>query len=738
MPSVPDFVLADTAPDGRRAFLDPSADTGAVQAAAGLGKTIDQGAQQITGTALQLQQMKDQADALNASNQFDAAKRGILFGPNGFYSKQGQDAINAAPQVQAQIQSLQKQYQGSLTNPFAQNVFSQTTSYMLNRELDSMSQHVAEQTVAYRNSSITGAMDNSVSNAAFNWNNPNQVTAAFHTVQDGVNQLGASNGWSPQEVQQKSLTATSAAAGQILDYALSKDPAHAGALLQQFNDAHYLDPQSAMAYGNKLRVATSGPVLDGIASAAFDLRPGATGQAAITGAQGDAQWGVESGGKQFGPDGVNPVLSPKGAVGIAQIEPGTAPEAAKAAGLPYDPVRLATDANYNKALGTALMNKYMGQTGGNYPVALAMYNAGPNGAGVQHFAATGDPSQLRDETKTYVAKVENAAGYSPVQAQQTSLDQKGAQLPQLIAAARDQAQTAFPDVPNAPDIAEQKVISKYQEQRSALDDAKNANMDVVSNTIAANKITDPSQILKLGGDVATAYSNLTPDQQQSALALMNKATPGQEVKWSAPAQALHDQLLGQAYTNPAGFAQVNLLDPKIINSLPVDMIKELSNRQQELKGGMAKGVSPSEMDGALSYVTPMLQSAGVVPHNLNGDALKQNPAYQQFAGVMGQDVESYFETNGRMPDAQDLQKIGSRLLVQGSVAGSGNMFFGAKSQMLYQAEGQGGDISKFRATIPAPQLAAINTAYQKVHGQPPDTATATQIYLNMQGAGSGQ
>src|SRR5207253_1025170 len=38
--------------------------------------------------------------------------------------------------------------------------------------------------------------------------------------------------------------------------------------------------------------------------------------------------GTESGGKQFGADG-KPLTSPKGAIGIAQVMPTTAPEAAK-------------------------------------------------------------------------------------------------------------------------------------------------------------------------------------------------------------------------------------------------------------------------------------------------------------------------------------------------------------------------------------------------------------------------
>ena len=86
--------------------------------------------------------------------------------------------------------------------------------------------------------------------------------------------------------------------------------------------------------------------------------------------------GTESGGRQFGADG-QPLTSPKGAIGIAQVMPGTAPEAAKLAGLEWDENRYRTDANYNKALGLAYFQKQLQDNGGDLAKAYAAYNAGP-------------------------------------------------------------------------------------------------------------------------------------------------------------------------------------------------------------------------------------------------------------------------------------------------------------------------------------------------------------------------
>jgi soluble lytic murein transglycosylase-like protein len=77
-----------------------------------------------------------------------------------------------------------------------------------------------------------------------------------------------------------------------------------------------------------------------------------------------AQLGQESGGKQFGKDG-KPLTSSAGAVGIAQVMPGTGPEAAKLAGLPWDVRRYHQDAGYNEALGKAYMAKQLQTFGGD-------------------------------------------------------------------------------------------------------------------------------------------------------------------------------------------------------------------------------------------------------------------------------------------------------------------------------------------------------------------------------------
>lgn len=125
----------------------------------------------------------------------------------------------------------------------------------------------------------------------------------------------------------------------------------------------------------------------------------------------------ESRGNQHDRNG-QPLTSSKGAIGIAQVMPETAPEAARLAGLEWSKWRYRNDVNYNKALGQAYFNYQIERYEGNHVLALAAYNAGP-GSVDKWLKRFGDPRngeisnqefiQLIPfmETQAYVASILN-------------------------------------------------------------------------------------------------------------------------------------------------------------------------------------------------------------------------------------------------------------------------------------------------------------------------------------------
>lgn len=108
--------------------------------------------------------------------------------------------------------------------------------------------------------------------------------------------------------------------------------------------------------------------------------------------------------------------SPAGAIGPAQMMPGTAPIAARLAGLPFDPVRLRSDARYNLALGRAYYDDLLRQFGGDMEKAAAAYNTGPGN--VRKALARAEAAGSSDwvaflpfkETRDYVANFRRRMG----------------------------------------------------------------------------------------------------------------------------------------------------------------------------------------------------------------------------------------------------------------------------------------------------------------------------------------
>ena len=115
--------------------------------------------------------------------------------------------------------------------------------------------------------------------------------------------------------------------------------------------------------------------------------------------------GQESGGQQFDSEG-RPLESSAGAIGIMQVMPDTAPEAAALAGLPWDESAYRTDPAYNELLGIAYLSEMLRRYDGDVERALAAYNAGPGR--VDDALSMGDPnwlSALPAETQDYVARI---------------------------------------------------------------------------------------------------------------------------------------------------------------------------------------------------------------------------------------------------------------------------------------------------------------------------------------------
>lgn len=94
-------------------------------------------------------------------------------------------------------------------------------------------------------------------------------------------------------------------------------------------------------------------------------------------------------------------VSPKGALGLMQVMPGTARGLGVA-----EPDRLLTDPVLNLATGASYLKSLQRQFGNNLPAVLAAYNAGPGA--VRRYGSIPPYAETRDYVATIMARYETA------------------------------------------------------------------------------------------------------------------------------------------------------------------------------------------------------------------------------------------------------------------------------------------------------------------------------------------
>lgn len=394
---------------------------------AGIGRAVGDVANVLVEQAKRDKDAADTAAVMEADRKLADWEISKVYGDDGALRKKGRDTLGLPKQLSDDFDAFTGEVAGSLANDTQRQAFANLSASRRPSLQRTLYAHSAQEMDSFYDQETKGYLDTSRNAAALNYNNPQRVQAEIERGSRAVLANAVQKGLPPEatkaalqqftsmvhkDVALRMMDADPLAAKQYVDKNIDSfeagdliqlqrtlDPAVTRVQGQQAGDAIYQGSQPATAGGNALFRAIIG---------------------------------AESNGQQLGKDG-KPLTSPKGAVGIAQVMPDTAPEAARLAGLPWDARRYKTDPEYNRALGAAYFGKMQKDFGGNPVLAVAAYNAGPgmvsdwingtnntgkNGSGLK----IGDPRKGEisaaefarripfAETRNYVAKVVAAAG----------------------------------------------------------------------------------------------------------------------------------------------------------------------------------------------------------------------------------------------------------------------------------------------------------------------------------------
>ncbi len=378
------------APAGR--FEAPEFVNYGAQLATQTGQGLTQSGVQIGRIANELTQQANAARFDEAANKAANAALDLRYGKeNGYTNLSGEAALkrpDGKPLADEYTDKLNEHLiaiSDSLGNDEQKAMFSRFSKDLTLRFRGEAMHYEAQQNKTYQDSVATATQDTAMREISLTWGDPKATDAAVQRIQAAAQMQAQLTGKSPEWAQAHALDLTSRGHALAIGAALDRgDAAGADAYLKRYSGQMSAD--TILKARESITKQDSAIVVNGAVDKTFTrMAPDFAGS--DTNRALNIMWGAESNNRQFDKSG-NVIASGKGARGISQVMPKTAPEAAKLAGLDWnpelfyrkmtgDPVKDQEAIDYNKALGKAYFTKQLQENGGRVDMAFAAYNAGP-------------------------------------------------------------------------------------------------------------------------------------------------------------------------------------------------------------------------------------------------------------------------------------------------------------------------------------------------------------------------
>jgi soluble lytic murein transglycosylase len=388
-----------------------------------LGRAVESVGETINKYAIEQQQLANQVRVDDALNKAKEAQLALTFDPKqGYTNLKGVDALQRPDGRQLSDEYGDKlnqsisQISSSLSNNAQRRAFELHANDLRTQFRGQLLKHESDQFNDYTMSVREGTIANRLNDTQLFYNDPDRIDGNIKAIEAAVYDQGRLLGKSGEWISAKQKEMTSKAHMAAIDTAIQeKQLPYADAYLKKYASqmtaddilktrglvTKQLDAQLAVSTATQVMSDFKNRMQTPDSDRAFNLAAGNSGKAF------DAVVSTESGGQQFDADG-NPLTSNRGAVGVAQVMPETAKEAAKLAGLEWDEQAYKNDGVYNFMLGKAYFEKQLQDFKGNLAMAYAAYNAGPGATNeaVQTAKAEDNPNWLEylpKETQDYVA-----------------------------------------------------------------------------------------------------------------------------------------------------------------------------------------------------------------------------------------------------------------------------------------------------------------------------------------------
>lgn len=429
------------------------------------GPDLTRVGQQVTDIALRAQERANTAQVMEADSALTEFENTALYDPDaGALNQRGKNAFDVPDRVMKDFDTRATEIRGNLQGPQVQ-AFDRLVSQRRQQMDRALQRHVASEISTYEQQQADSLIAGSQVTAANYYNDPERIGVELRRQRGAVMARSSDMGWSPEKTQLEIKKVESGTHGAVIDRMAANDPAEA--MRYYAKHGPEMTPQDRTAYDKVMRDTRARYTADRVVS-------GLTGG---SGVGADGVWArmiqQESGGNQFDASG-QPLTSSAGAVGIAQVMPDTAPEAARMAGLEWDEERYRNDPEYNQALGRAYFEAQV-EKYGDPMLAAAAYNAGPGNVDAW-LVENGDPRDGSISREEWVQKIPFAEtqGYVRTVA-------RGAETQQLTRSQQMAALNGLP--PEVREVASERLDAAWQQEDQQLSELYEAvQLEVESGT----------------------------------------------------------------------------------------------------------------------------------------------------------------------------------------------------------------------------------------------------------------
>lgn len=672
------------------------------QAISRLGQSVGQ----VSDVAQQIADQQAETRAREADIALSTHIREETLGENGINKLQGQAYVDSAPAYIKRIEDKGREIADKTTNALEKQMVNRIVAQRLDgARAQIMGQSIREGQFANKAAAMA-RQSNQITNAAMNYGDPKAY--AFERAQldasisDAAQATGTTDPASLQAMHRDAY-------GKIHIYAVQDmirkgDTGGAQRWLDDAMTKGEVDPSVAEQLQERLEKAVTENEIGYLAE-------GSPPPSVVSGTLNKATPEIIAAIRYQESRGNGLAVSPKGASGVMQVMPGTGPEAARLAGVSWEPGRMRSaapaDVKYQAQLGEAYFNQQLKTFGGSVVVALAAYNAGPKRAAAW-VAKFGDPAKGEitptawanlipiAETKDYVAKITAKLGGTI-----------GAPLPQNVRNIADvetwAKQFDDPQKRNAARAAGMAVVNR---NRSAENQRQSDAWDAVQPYIQAD--TPWTSIPK------NVWQGLDPQHQT---ALMEAQKRG--VNRVTSPEAL-DTLYNLVEQNPAQFKSMDVL--RLAPDFSPSDFEQIRRMQHEARTNQGEWKKPVAQYAQITHNAPT-----VAPPSLLTP--KNKLALANFKSQWWQAVQVKQAGQKEPLTDDEVNEIGTRLTAE---VATGGMFHKTRPVYEFTRDGKG-KLEGYEDIPPAEQSKVFR--FLSARGKPPTQGEVLETWRTLKATG---